>query len=76
MNLHPFRGFGIPDDIARAALFLASEDASWISGVRQFKVLQMLEPWKLIIAGLSSCRRWLPSQVKLQKMVDGHVGKS
>ncbi|GAB7341382.1 hypothetical protein MBLNU457_7638t1 [Dothideomycetes sp. NU457] len=32
MNLHPFRGFGIPDDIARAALFLASEDASWLSG--------------------------------------------
>ena len=31
--LHPFRGLGIPDDIARAALFLASEDASWVSGV-------------------------------------------
>lgn len=33
MALHPFRGVGIPDDIARAALFLASEDASWLSGV-------------------------------------------
>ena len=30
---HPFRGLGDPDDIARAAVFLASEDASWITGV-------------------------------------------
>lgn len=30
--LHPFKGLGEPDDIARAALFLASEDASWITG--------------------------------------------
>ncbi|KAG9881818.1 hypothetical protein KCV05_g20607, partial [Aureobasidium melanogenum] len=33
ISLHPFRGLGIPDDIARAAVFLASEDASWITGV-------------------------------------------
>lgn len=33
MTLHPFRGLGIPDDLARAALFLASEDATWITGV-------------------------------------------
>ncbi|GAB7350213.1 hypothetical protein MBLNU459_g0871t1 [Dothideomycetes sp. NU459] len=33
IGLHPFRGLGIPDDIARAAVFLASEDASWITGV-------------------------------------------
>ena len=30
---HPFRGLGEPEDIARAAVFLASEDASWNSGV-------------------------------------------
>lgn len=30
---HPFRGLGIPDDVARAAVFLASEDAGWITGV-------------------------------------------
>ncbi|PVH97136.1 putative short chain type dehydrogenase [Periconia macrospinosa] len=30
--MHPFRGFGEPEDIARAALFLASEDASWVTG--------------------------------------------
>lgn len=30
---HPFRGLGEPEDIARAAVFLASEDASWILGV-------------------------------------------
>jgi NAD(P)-dependent dehydrogenase (short-subunit alcohol dehydrogenase family) len=30
---HPFRGLGTPQDIARAAVFLASEDAGWITGV-------------------------------------------
>jgi NAD(P)-dependent dehydrogenase (short-subunit alcohol dehydrogenase family) len=28
---HPIRRLGTPDDVARAALFLASTDASWIS---------------------------------------------
>ena len=31
--MHPFKGFGEVDDIARAAVFLASEDASWITGI-------------------------------------------
>jgi 3-oxoacyl-[acyl-carrier protein] reductase len=30
---HPIRRLGTPEDIAQAALFLASENASWISGV-------------------------------------------
>lgn len=30
---HPFRGLGTPQDIARAAVFLASEDASWVTGI-------------------------------------------
>jgi NAD(P)-dependent dehydrogenase (short-subunit alcohol dehydrogenase family) len=30
---HPFRGLGEPKDIARAALFLASEDAGWVTGI-------------------------------------------
>src|SRR5262249_35761777 len=30
---HPVRRLGTPHDVARAALFLASEDAAWISGV-------------------------------------------
>jgi 3-oxoacyl-[acyl-carrier protein] reductase len=30
---HPIKRLGTPDDVARAALFLASEDASWITGV-------------------------------------------
>ncbi|KAI8941508.1 hypothetical protein NX059_002724 [Plenodomus lindquistii] len=30
---HPFRGLGTPQDIAKAAVFLASEDASWVTGV-------------------------------------------
>ena len=30
---HPIRRLGTPDDVARAALFLAGEDAAWITGV-------------------------------------------
>jgi 3-oxoacyl-[acyl-carrier protein] reductase len=30
---HPIRRLGTPEDVARAALFLASEEASWITGV-------------------------------------------
>ncbi|KAF1940571.1 short-chain dehydrogenase/reductase-like protein [Clathrospora elynae] len=30
---HPFKGLGTPQDIARAAVFLASEDAAWVTGI-------------------------------------------
>ena len=30
---HPFKGFGEPEDVAKVAVFLASEDAGWITGV-------------------------------------------
>ncbi|KAI7272283.1 hypothetical protein KC345_g7116 [Hortaea werneckii] len=30
---HPFGGMGDPEDVARAAVFLASEDAAWVTGV-------------------------------------------
>ena len=33
LGSYPFRGLGIPDDVAQAALFLSSEDAGWVSGV-------------------------------------------
>jgi 3-oxoacyl-[acyl-carrier protein] reductase len=33
LEMHPIKRLGVPDDVAGAALFLASEDASWISGV-------------------------------------------
>lgn len=33
IDAHPIKRLGTPDDIARAALFLASEDAGWITGV-------------------------------------------
>ena len=30
---HPIKRLGTPDDVARAALFLASDDAAWITGI-------------------------------------------
>jgi 3-oxoacyl-[acyl-carrier protein] reductase len=30
---HPLRRLGTPDDVARAALFLASEQSAWMTGV-------------------------------------------
>jgi len=51
ISLHPFRGLGIPDDVARAAVFLASEDSSWITGVciscRRFE--NMLKPLQVAL---------------------------
>jgi NAD(P)-dependent dehydrogenase (short-subunit alcohol dehydrogenase family) len=32
-SMHPFRGLGEAEDLAKAAVFLASEDASWVSGI-------------------------------------------
>jgi len=33
VELHPLRRLGTPEDVARAALCLASEDAAWITGI-------------------------------------------
>jgi len=33
VDLHPVKRLGTPDDVARAALFLASDEAGWISGI-------------------------------------------
>jgi 3-oxoacyl-[acyl-carrier protein] reductase len=32
-DLHPIKRLGTPEDVARAALFLASDDSAWITGV-------------------------------------------
>ncbi|HEX3796050.1 MAG TPA: SDR family oxidoreductase [Acidimicrobiales bacterium] len=32
-HTHPVQRLGTPDDVAHAALFLASDHSSWISGV-------------------------------------------
>jgi 3-oxoacyl-[acyl-carrier protein] reductase len=33
LDMHPIRRLGTPEDVARAALFVASEEAAWITGV-------------------------------------------
>ena len=33
VDSHPIRRLGTPEDVARAALYLASEDAAWITGI-------------------------------------------
>ena len=33
VEAHPIRRLGTPDDVARTALFLASDEAAWITGV-------------------------------------------
>lgn len=33
IDLHPIRRFGTAFDVARAALFLASDNAAWIIGI-------------------------------------------
>jgi 3-oxoacyl-[acyl-carrier protein] reductase len=33
VDLHPIRRLGTPEDVARAALFLASQESDWITGV-------------------------------------------
>jgi 3-oxoacyl-[acyl-carrier protein] reductase len=33
VEAHPLRRLGTPEDVARAALFLASDEAAWITGV-------------------------------------------
>lgn len=32
VKMHPLNGLGVPDDIAKMAVVLASEDASWVTG--------------------------------------------
>jgi 3-oxoacyl-[acyl-carrier protein] reductase len=33
VEMHPIRRLGLPEDVARAAVFLASDESSWITGV-------------------------------------------
>ena len=33
INLHPIRRLGTPEDVAGAALYLASDNATWVTGI-------------------------------------------
>ena len=33
IEIHPIQRLGTPEDVARAALFLASDDSAWITGL-------------------------------------------
>jgi 3-oxoacyl-[acyl-carrier protein] reductase len=33
IDSHPLRRLGTPEDVARAALYFASDDAGWVTGV-------------------------------------------
>ena len=33
LDMHPLKRLGVPEDVAQAALYLASENAAWITGV-------------------------------------------
>jgi 3-oxoacyl-[acyl-carrier protein] reductase len=33
VNLHPIKRLGTPEDVARAVVFLASDEASWVTGL-------------------------------------------
>jgi len=33
IELHPIKRLGTPEDVAQAALYLASDDAAWIAGI-------------------------------------------
>jgi 3-oxoacyl-[acyl-carrier protein] reductase len=33
VEMHPVRRLGTPEDVARAALYLASDESSWVTGL-------------------------------------------
>ena len=64
---HPFRGLGEPEDIAKAAVFLASEDASWITGIPLVVDGQSSPLMFASLAKILMDYRWLYGQMSAQR---------
>lgn len=63
---HPFKGLGEPEDLAKVAVFLASDDASWVSGVPlpvdgQYIQRNLTVMWTSVLTIL----RWLRSSMRV-----------
>ena len=55
--LHPFNGMGEPESVAKAAIFLASEDAGWITGLPLPIDGKYIQPIGGLLTVLTQCRR-------------------
>ena len=58
LAMHPFGGrLGQPDDLAKACVFLASEDAQWVTGVSIVRVRWMILMLMSVVAYVAGGRR-------------------
>jgi NAD(P)-dependent dehydrogenase (short-subunit alcohol dehydrogenase family) len=58
MHMHPLRGLGRPDDLARVCVFLASDDAQWVTGVGRSHAAFSPSPTLLLTILGDDPRRW------------------
>lgn len=73
--LHPFKGLGEPEDIAKAAVFLASDDASWVTGAALPVDGKFFFTLTFVVYGAASLPllRWLYRQVILSAYHDSYT---
>lgn len=66
-SLHPFRGIGRPEDIAKVYVFLASDDAGWMTGVSTAGTCDGMKKLTDVI-GESSCRRRIYCTIVIDRL--------